>query len=187
MRKEEVIVVGGGVVGAAIAFGAAKAGAPVTLLDQGDIANRASRDNFGLVWAQSKGDGFPRYARWSREAIDHWKPLADELMELTGVDVDLQQSGGFWVGFSEKEMRARQTMLEGLRNTGPGVPYQMMDHAELKRHLPAIGPKVAGGSWCPLDGHVNPLKHDLPLPAQREAPWRPGDQWALLKLLAGSR
>lgn len=158
MRKEEVIVVGGGVVGAAIAFGAAKAGAPVTLLDQGDIANRASRGNFGLVWAQSKGDGFPRYARWSREAIDYWKPLASELLELTGVDVDLQQSGGFWIGFSDKEIRARQTMLEGLRNTGPGVPYQMMDHAELKRHLPAIGPKVAGGSWCPLDGHVNPLK-----------------------------
>lgn len=158
MRKEEVIVVGGGVVGAAIAFGAAKAGAPVTLLDQGDIADRASRGNFGLVWVQSKGDGFPRYARWSREAIDHWKPLAAELLELTGVNVDLQQTGGFWIGFSEKEMQARETLLEGLRHTGPGVPYQMMEHAELKRHLPAIGPKVAGGSWCPLDGHVNPLK-----------------------------
>jgi glycine/D-amino acid oxidase-like deaminating enzyme len=158
MRKEEVIVVGGGVVGAAIAFGAAKAGAPVTLLDQGDIADRASRGNFGLVWAQSKGDGFPRYARWSRDAIDHWKPLAPELMALTGIDVDLQQSGGFWIGFSEKEMQARERMLRALENTGPGVPFQMMDHAELKTHLPAIGPKVAGGSWCPLDGHVNPLK-----------------------------
>jgi len=158
MRKEEVIVVGGGVVGAAIAFGAAKAGAPVTLLDQGDIANRASRGNFGLVWVQSKGDGFPRYARWSREAVDYWQPLAAELLALTGVDVDLQQTGGFWIGFSDKEMRARETMLAGLRHTGPGVPYQMLDHAELKHRLPAIGPKVAGGSWCPLDGHVNPLK-----------------------------
>lgn len=158
MQKEEIIVVGGGVVGAAIAFGAAKTGAPVTLLDQGDIANRASRGNFGLVWIQSKGDGFPRYARWSREAIDQWVPLADELQSLTGVDVDLQQPGGFWIGFSEKEMLAREKMLEGLRNTGPGIPFQMMDHAELKQHLPAIGPKVAGGSWCPLDGHVNPLK-----------------------------
>lgn len=158
MRKEEVIVVGGGVVGAAIAFGAAKAGAPVTLLDQGDNANRASRGNFGLVWVQSKGDGFPRYARWSREAVDYWQPLAAELLALTGVDVDLQQTGGFWIGFSDKEMRARETMLAGLRHTGPGVPYQMLDHAELKHRLPAIGPKVAGGSWCPLDGHVNPLK-----------------------------
>jgi len=158
MRKEEVIVVGGGVVGAAIAFGVAKGGTPVTLLDQGDIADRASRGNFGLVWIQSKGHGFPRYARWCREAIDHWKPLATELKELTGVDVDLRQPGGFWIGFSDAEMRAREAMLEGLKNTGPGVPYQMLDHAELRARLPAIGPKVAGGSWCPLDGHVNPLK-----------------------------
>lgn len=45
--------------GAAIAYGAAKSGSAVTLLDQGDVAYRASRGNFGLVWLQSKGAGFP--------------------------------------------------------------------------------------------------------------------------------
>ena len=70
------MVVGGGLVGAAIAYGAAKSGATVTLLDQGNIAHRASRGNFGLVWLQSKGAGFPRYARWSRDAVDYWAPLA---------------------------------------------------------------------------------------------------------------
>jgi glycine/D-amino acid oxidase-like deaminating enzyme len=158
MQKEEVLVVGGGVVGAAIAFGIARAGAPVTLLDQGDIAHRASRGNFGLVWMQSKGDGFPRYARWCRDAVDHWPSLAKELLELTGVDVALQQSGGFWIGFSDAEMRAREVMLEKLCHTGPGIPFEMLDRAALKERLPAIGPTVAGGSFCPLDGHVNPLK-----------------------------
>jgi glycine/D-amino acid oxidase-like deaminating enzyme len=158
VQREEVIVVGGGVVGAAIAFGIARAGAPVTLLDQGDIAHRASRGNFGLVWMQSKGDGFPRYARWCRDAIDYWPPLANELLELTGVDVALQQSGGYWIGFSDAEMKAREIMLEKLRPTGPGIPFEMLDRAELKARLPAIGPTVAGGAFCPLDGHVNPLK-----------------------------
>lgn len=158
MPKDEIIVVGGGVVGAAIAFGAARAGAPVTLLDQGDSAHRASRGNFGLVWMQSKGDGFPRYAQWCRAAVDLWPALAKELLELTEVDVDLSQQGGFWIGFSEAEMRAREVMLEKLKNTGLGIPYEMLDHAELKARLPAIGPAVVGGSYCPLDGHVNPLK-----------------------------
>jgi glycine/D-amino acid oxidase-like deaminating enzyme len=158
VQKQEVIVVGGGVVGAAIAFGIARAGAPVTLLDQGDISHRASRGNFGLVWMQSKGDGFPRYARWCRDAVDHWQPLAAELLELTGVDVALQQSGGYWIGFSEAELQAREVMLEKLRPTGAGIPFEMLDRAELKARLPAIGPSVAGGSFCPLDGHVNPLR-----------------------------
>jgi glycine/D-amino acid oxidase-like deaminating enzyme len=152
-----LIVVGGGLVGAAIAYGAARAGAPVTLLDQGDIAHRASRGNFGLVWVQSKGDKLPRYARWSRDAVKLWPALARELLELTGVDVALRQQGGFWIGFSEADMQARQVLLEKIDTAVGGIPYEMLDHAELKARLPAIGKAVAGGSFCPLDGDANPL------------------------------
>lgn len=157
MSSNEIIVVGGGLVGAAIAYGIARTGGAVTLLDQGDIAHRASRGNFGLVWLQSKGAGFPRYARWSRDAVGHWGPLASELAALTGVDVDLRQNGGFWMGFSEKEVVEREAMLAEI-NTDGRTPFEMLDHTQLKARLPAIGPKVVGGSWCPLDGHVNPLK-----------------------------
>ena len=156
MQATELIVIGGGLVGAAIAFGAARAGAPVTLLDQGDIAHRASRGNFGLVWVQSKGHNVPRYARWSRDAVTFWPAFAKELLELTGVDVALQQHGGFWIGFSDAEMQARGAMLAAI-DGAVGVPYEMLDHAALRERLPAIGPTVAGGSFCPLDGHANPL------------------------------
>ena len=115
--------------GAAIAYGAAKSGSAVTLLDQGDVAYRASRGNFGLVWLQSKGAGFPRYARWSRDAVDHWDPLASELRELTGVDVDLQQNGGFWIGFSEKEVAEREAMLRTMAERFPHITAIAMDTA----------------------------------------------------------
>lgn len=158
MSSEEIIVVGGGLVGAAIAYGIARSDRAVVLLDQGDVAHRASRGNFGLIWLQSKGADFPRYARWSRDAVDHWPPLARELLELTGVDVDLQQNGGFWLGFSDEEVASRQRVLADIHAAVEDTPFEMLDRAELKARLPAIGPSVVGGSWCPLDGHVNPLK-----------------------------
>lgn len=158
MASNDIIVVGGGLVGAAIAYGAAKSGAAVVLLDQGDIAHRASRGNFGLVWLQSKGAGFPRYARWSRDAIDHWSTLARELIDLTGVSPDLEQNGGFWLGFSEREVNERAAMLTDIQATESRSPFEMLSHDELKARLPSIGPTVVGGSWCPLDGHANPLK-----------------------------
>jgi glycine/D-amino acid oxidase-like deaminating enzyme len=158
MHQNEIIVVGGGLVGAAVAYGAARAGAAVTLLDQGDIAHRASRGNFGLIWVQSKGDGFPAYARWSRDAAVHWPQLAKELLDLTDVNVALENSGGFWVGFSDAEVQARAAMLAKISEGTGGTPYEVLDHRELKARLPAIGPKVAGGTFCPLDGQVNPLK-----------------------------
>ena len=63
IERADVIVVGGGLVGAAVAWGLARQKARVVVLDEGDIAFRASRGNFGLVWVQGKGFGMAPYAR----------------------------------------------------------------------------------------------------------------------------
>ena len=64
----DVVVIGGGLVGSAVAWGLGRAGARVVVLDEGDDALRASRGNFGLVWVQGKGDGMPEYAAWTRNS-----------------------------------------------------------------------------------------------------------------------
>ena len=52
--QADIVVVGGGLVGAAIGHGLARGGAKVVLLDEGDIAFRAARGNLGNVWVQGK-------------------------------------------------------------------------------------------------------------------------------------
>ena len=64
----DVVVIGGGLVGSAVAYGLAREGAHVTVLDEDDGGLRASRGNFGLVWIQGKGYGLSPYARWSRSS-----------------------------------------------------------------------------------------------------------------------
>ncbi|MGD2173190.1 MAG: nopaline dehydrogenase, partial [Gammaproteobacteria bacterium] len=49
------LVIGGGLVGAALAAGIAGSGRRVAVFDGGDRDFRASRGNFGLVWVQGKG------------------------------------------------------------------------------------------------------------------------------------
>ena len=62
MRDDyEVAVVGGGLLGSAIAWGLGRLGQRVCVLDEGDVSKRASRANFALVWVQSKGLGLPEY------------------------------------------------------------------------------------------------------------------------------
>jgi len=157
MSNQQLTVVGGGLVGAAIAYGAARAGMRVRVLDQGDGAFRASRGNFGLVWVSSKGGNLPRYARWSRDAAKTWPDLHKELLELTGVDSGLRQPGGFWLGFSDAEVKARAELLEKIDREAGGVPFQILEPSELRQYLPGIGTAVVGGSFGPLDGHANPL------------------------------
>ncbi len=71
-RRFDVAVIGGGLVGAAIAFGLRGLGATLALLDEGDVAYRAARGNFGLIWTQGKGLGMPPYAAWTQRSAREW-------------------------------------------------------------------------------------------------------------------
>jgi glycine/D-amino acid oxidase-like deaminating enzyme len=159
MFLSDVIVVGGGLVGTAVAYGLAQPGKNVTVLDEGDDAFRASRGNFGLIWVHGKGRGIPHYARWTRESARQWPALAAQLQRETGIDVQARQNGAFFLCFSEAELEARREKLGAVRDeVGGEYPYEILDRAALLQRLPHIGPTVAGASFSPMDGHVNPLK-----------------------------
>jgi glycine/D-amino acid oxidase-like deaminating enzyme len=158
-ESPDVLVVGGGLVGTAVAYGLAREGAKVTVLDEGDGGFHASRGNFGLVWVQGKGYGLSPYARWSRSSAQRWPGLAAALMEDSDVDVSLRQPGGFHLCFSDAELAEREKRLSTLQaELGGDYPYQLLDAKELRERLPAVGPAVIGASYTPMDGHVNPLK-----------------------------
>src|SRR6266446_3850946 len=159
MERYDAIVIGGGLVGSAIAYGLARAGLRTALLDEGDVAFRASRGNFGLVWVQSKGDGAPHYQRWTRQSADEWPAIAEELATKTGIVVGHHRPGGLHLCLDEAELAARHAMMERMRTQSGnfGFGYRMLDRRELVELLPGLGPAVIGASWTPYDGHANPL------------------------------
>jgi glycine/D-amino acid oxidase-like deaminating enzyme len=160
MKDYDVAIVGGGLLGSAIAWGLAQLGQRVAVLDEGDIAKRASRANFALVWVQSKGLGMPAYTGWTVRASRAWPKLAAELKEQAGLDVALQQNGGFHITLGETEYAQRAELVARMHNQVGAADYrmEMLPAAEVKKMLPLIGPEVSGGSFCPFDGHVNSLR-----------------------------
>ena len=159
MRRFDTIVIGGGLVGTAIGYGLSRAGLKVALIDEGDVAFRASRGNFGLVWVQSKGLGAPHYQRWTRASSETWPALAAELEERTGVAIGHERNGGLQLCLGDEEFAKRRATMEQMRREAGnfGFEYRMIDHAELAAMLPGLGDAVTGGSWTPYDGHVNSL------------------------------
>jgi glycine/D-amino acid oxidase-like deaminating enzyme len=159
MKNFDAIVIGGGLVGSAIAYGLAREGLKAALVDEGDVAFRASRGNFGLVWVQSKGFGAPHYQRWTRLSSEEWPKLAAELRTRTGIDVGHERPGGVHLCLSDAEFAERRDRMEQMRQEAGnfGFEYRMLDHAELSDMLPGIGPAVVGASWTPYDGHANSL------------------------------
>ena len=158
MSATDTIVVGGGLVGAAVAYGLARLGERVAMLDEGDVALRASRGNFGLVWVQSKGDGMPEYARWTRRSADAWPEFAAQLAAETGVSPDYRKPGGIHPCLGEQDLEAQAAMIRRMHNVhGASYGAEVLTREEMRGLVPGIGPDVVGGTWSPHDGHASPL------------------------------
>lgn len=157
--QADYAIIGGGVVGLAVAWGLLARGRRVIVIDGADGDHRASRGNFGLVWVQSKGLAEPRYARWTQRSATAWPGFAEELAAATGTDVALRQDGGYDLHLDEAALEARARAYAGLRAAlGGDYPFEVVGHNALCREEPAIGPAVAGAILHRQDGHVNPLR-----------------------------
>lgn len=155
----DTLVLGGGVVGMSIAYGLARAGDAVRVLDGGDNDFRAARGNFGLIWVQGKGTNKPAYARWTMESSARWPALAQQLVALTGTDVELSQTGGLYMCMDEQELAERSAQLESLKKLlGTPYPYEVLDAGQVRELEPCVGPAVIGAVLGLLDGHVSPLR-----------------------------
>lgn len=153
----DLVVIGGGLVGGAIAWGAQARGAKVMLLDEGDIAYRAARGNFGLVWVQSKGAGMPSYAEWTRRSAALWPDLAARLREASGTDTALDQPGGLAFCLSDEEYEQRESLIRRMHNESGDIGTRMLSRTEVRAMVRGLGDEVTGASFCPVDGHASPL------------------------------
>src|SRR5215831_7677429 len=158
----DIVVIGGGTVGAAIAYGLARRRQKVLLLDGDDGDFRAAQANFGLVWLQGKGLDMPAYQALTRGSIALWRAFADELEGETGIDLAYEANGGivFCLGAAEFEKR-RLDLLRLHNQRGEGEPdWEMLDRPALERLLPKVtlGPDATGASFGRRDGHANPLR-----------------------------
>jgi len=162
LQNAEVVIVGAGIVGSALAYGLARTGCRVLVLDGEDLDFRAARANFGLVWVQGKGPGMPAYQHLTRDSSDLWPAFHAELCETAATAVDYERKGGLYFCIGEDGFEARRQALHRLHNQPAAAAddCEMLDRRQLEGLMPAVpfGPEVTGASYCWRDGHVNPLQ-----------------------------
>lgn len=157
-----MLIAGAGIVGSALAYGLARAGRRVLMLDGEDLDFRAARANFGLVWVQGKGPGMPAYQHLTRDSSDLWPTFHAELAETAGTAVDYDRRGGLYYCIGEEGFEARRQALTRLHNqpAAAAEDCEMLERPQLEALMPGVpfGPGVTGASHCWRDGHVNPLQ-----------------------------
>ncbi len=153
-KTADVIVIGSGVIGCAAAYYMAKKGMSVLVLDQDEsVGNGGSSRNGGGV-RQSGRD--PRELPLAIYGVENvWPTLSDEL----GVDVEYHKEGNLRLGKTETHKQILTGLTE--KAVACGLNVRMIDAEEVRKINPYLSEEVTCASWCPTDGHANPLTTTL--------------------------
>jgi len=147
----EVLVAGGGVIGAACARGAALRGLRVLLCEPGPDPAAASAASAGILGAQIERTDEALRALGLR-GRDLYDGLAAALAETTGIDIGLWREGIASLAFDEAEAEALRDAVARQRQAG--LRCDWLEAADVADRFPATAP-CFGALFAPEDGAVN--------------------------------
>jgi glycine/D-amino acid oxidase-like deaminating enzyme len=145
--SDRVVVVGGGIVGCATAYFAARDGARVTLVEREHVAFGASGRNAGFVWLHCRNPGIALEMSLASRRL--YPELVDELPE----DFGFRANGGLIYFTTPEQGEVFAEFADARRRDGLDV--ELVDGAEVRRLVTPIREDVLGGSFCPLDAQID--------------------------------
>ncbi|MDO5783890.1 MAG: FAD-binding oxidoreductase [Eubacteriales bacterium] len=150
----DVIIVGAGVIGCAAAYYLAKAGSSVIVLEGSDhIGNGGSSRNGGGVRQSGRDPRELPLAIYGIQTL--WPTLSEELE----VDCEYHQDGNLRLGKNEAHAKILTDLAD--RAIACGLDVRIIDGEEVRQMNPYLSQEVTVASWCPTDGHANPLTTTL--------------------------
>ncbi|MDJ0750791.1 MAG: FAD-binding oxidoreductase [Woeseiaceae bacterium] len=145
----DVVVIGGGIVGASTAWFLAKQGVSVVLCEKGHIAGEQSGRNWGWVRVQGRDT---REIPMMQEALRIW----DGMREETGEDVGFVRRGCYFTARTKKEMASFEKWVATAAEYG--IESKLLSAEELDRHMTGCAVPLAGALYTETDGRAEPQK-----------------------------
>lgn len=152
----DFIVVGGGVIGCSIAYHLAGAGASVTLVEQGQPGQGASRAAAGMLVPLSESHGPGPFADLALASFRLYPAWAEELRQETGIDLELTMPGLLRVALTAEQEGELRERLRWQRTLEPGLEW--LEGWTVRELEPGLTPAVRAALYSPHEGQVNPVR-----------------------------
>jgi sarcosine oxidase subunit beta len=162
MNTADVIVIGGGIMGASAAFFLRQRGKSVILLERELVGQAASGTNFGNVRRQGR---YLHQLPLSTRALGIWERMPD----LLGEDCEFVQRGHLRICYTQEQADKIAAYAHDSREYG--LKLEMLSGNALRDRFPYLGGEFVAGCFDPEGGHANPR---LTTPAIARAALRAG-------------
>jgi glycine oxidase len=155
--KASIAVIGGGVIGLGVAWRLAQRGASVQVFDRSAAGAGASHAAAGMLAACAEAEpGEEGLTALGRESQARWPAFAAELLDVSGVDVELRPEGTLLVALTADDQARLTHQLVFQQKLG--LPLHWISAAETRRREPHLAGKLAGAVFSPEDTQVDNRK-----------------------------
>jgi glycine oxidase len=153
----KVAIIGAGVMGLGIAWRLAAKGATVDVFDRAAAGSGSSHAAAGMLAACCEAEpGEDALVALGRDSQARWPAFAAELLQASGVDVELRQEGTLVVALTADDQARLHHHLVHQKKLG--LPLEWITAAETRRREPHLAGKLAGAVWSPEDHQVDNRK-----------------------------
>ncbi|MGI6484802.1 MAG: NAD(P)/FAD-dependent oxidoreductase [Tepidanaerobacteraceae bacterium] len=150
MKKEaEIVILGGGIMGATIAYNLAKRGKEVVVIEKDEFCGGTSGTSAALLWIQDKQP--EHYLKMAIDSIKAYDTFEEEL----GSKIEYKRTGAIELLRNEKEFSWGMRLAEAQNKAGYDVTH--LSPEETVKKEPIVNPQVLGSLYSKLDGQVNPF------------------------------
>src|SRR5690625_5084331 len=144
----DVAIIGGGIVGSAIAYYVSKAGIEATLIEKKDIASGTSSRCDGNITIVDKDPGFD-----SEMSLKSQELTVDLTKELD-LPFEYRKHGSILVCDNDDEMQAAVDWVKIQRENG--LKFNVLEPKDIKEESPFFADDIPGGLECETDSLINP-------------------------------
>jgi len=146
-QSHDIVIVGGGVIGLAIAYALAREGLAPVVLDRSELGREASWAGAGLIPPESKQNvENPSIALRSHSArlFPAWSAA---LREETGIDIGYRRTGGVDVALTDPEDQSLRNAAGRWR--AEGIVFERLAPSDFTRVEPALRPELRSAYFLP--------------------------------------
>lgn len=163
----DVVIIGGGVIGLAIARALATRGMKgVILIERAKLGAESSSAAGGMLAVQAEADRPDDFLELASASRDLYPAFSRALREETGIDIELERTGTLYLAFThedEKEIEHRYRW-----QARAGMLVERLTADEARRLEPCVSPRVRGALRFPLDAQVENRRLVAALAASNE-------------------
>jgi len=152
-KTPDLVVVGAGVIGCAVAYYAARAGMKVAVIESHKMGGQGSSVAAGLIAPSPQISEDGPFARIALASLALFPSLRDDILAETGIDIQLDPRGTLRIATSEEEA---QTFKDAIpRQQRLGLDVRWLSEQETLRMESSLSPAVYGAVYNPSEGQLN--------------------------------